>query len=359
MAKSNSVATRVRGIYRHKSGGYLARLRRNGVSLSRKFTNLATAEQWLTQTKIDLEKGDSVIIDGEVLSIDQLKARERKLADHTVGRLIDRFVATGECRLKPPHLRAIAEDLGHIEVQDLSRAACIEFLENHTTGLAAATYNRWRAGLHKLMSYAVEVDWRQSNPVTGISRKSERGNRRDHVFDRDEEILLQEACDTLDPQLGTIFAICMATGARVAEVTGLQWRHVNIKRGTMRLGEGTTKNGNARTLVVRGKAWERLREHSRVTPMDKSSLVFVNSLGKPFDATKAFRRAADSVGMKTVSLHTCRHTWATRLSRVEGMTLTQLRDAGGWKSLAMVNRYSHEMTDDLAEKLEKMLEMNT
>jgi len=44
------------------------------------------------------------------------------------------------------------------------------------------------------------------------------------------------------------------------------------------------------------------------------------------------------------------------LSRVPGMTMTQLRDAGGWKSLAMVARYSHEMTDDLASKLEQMLE---
>lgn len=71
-----------------------------------------------------------------------------------------------------------------------------------------------------------------------------------------------------------------------------------------------------------------------------------------------FRKAADTAGYPHVSLHVCRHTWATRLSRVEGMTLTQLRDAGGWKSLAMVNRYSHEMTDDLAAKLEKMLEAN-
>ena len=150
----------------------------------------------------------------------------------------------------------------------------------------------------------------------------------------------------------------MATGARVAEITGLQWRHADLKRGTIRLGDGTTKSGNARTLVVRGRAWDRLKEHARVKPIDKDNLVFANSLGNPFDATKAFRKAADSVGMTSVSLHICRHSWATRLSRVEGMTLTQLRDAGGWKSLAMVNRYSHEMTDDLAIKLEKMLEMN-
>jgi len=83
--------------------------------------------------------------------------------------------------------------------------------------------------------------------------------------------------------------------------------------------------------------------------------VFSSSSEGIFDATKEFKKAASNIG-ETATLHVCRHTWATRLSRVPGMTMTQRRDAGGWKSLAMVARYSHEMTDDLASKLEEMLE---
>ena len=121
------------------------------------------------------------------------------------------------------------------------------------------------------------------------------------------------------------------------------------------MGEGATKNSQPRTLVVRGRALDRLKQYSKIQPINKQELVFSSSTGGLFDATKEFKKAAASIG-ETATLHVCRHTWATRLSRVSGMTMTQLRDAGGWKSLAMVARYSHEMTDDLASKLEQMLE---
>ena len=94
-----------------------------------------------------------------------------------------------------------------------------------------------------------------------------------------------------------------------------------------------------------------------MVPISQGASVFLADSGSRYDATKQFRKAADKIGDKA-TLHDCRHTWATRLARVPGMTITQLRDAGGWKSLAMVARYSHEMTDDLAEKLEQMLEAN-
>jgi len=347
--------TRIRGVYKHQSGGYIARLRVKGISTSKTFTSLASAERWMNQAKGGLETGDVVVYEGALLSKEEAKARARANTNHTVTSLIERFRASGECRIKPAHLTAIGEGLGTEFVEDLSRATCLEFLEKHAQSAAPATFNRWRAGLHRLMSYAIEVDWRQDNPVTGIKRKSEKGNRRDRVLEVDEERALQAACDERSEALGLIFALCMATGARVGEITSLLWKHIDLKRGTIRLGEGTTKNSEPRTLVVRGRALDRLKQYAKVQPLNRQELVFSSSSEGIFDATKEFKKAASNIG-ETATLHVCRHTWATRLSRVPGMTMTQLRDAGGWKSLAMVARYSHEMTDDLASKLEEMLE---
>ena len=72
--------TRVRGVYKHKSGGYIARLRRKGVSISRTFASLTSAERWITQTRIGLDDGDLVIRDGEVLSKNEAQRQERILA---------------------------------------------------------------------------------------------------------------------------------------------------------------------------------------------------------------------------------------------------------------------------------------
>ena len=349
--------TRVRGVYKHKSGGYIARLRRKGVSISRTFASLTSAERWITQTRIGLDDGDLVIRDGEVLSKNEAQRQERTLLNRNLDSLIKRLVDSGECRVKENHLLAIQAELGSKFVEDLTRAECLEFLESHTRGKAPATFNRWRAALHRVMAFAIEVDWRQDNPVTGIKRRSEKGNRRDRLITPSEEKALQAACDAHDTQLGLIFALCMATGARVSEITDLTWRDVDLVRGTLRLGEGATKNYEPRTLVVRGRALDRLKEFTKVVPITRDAAVFVSDSGTRYDATKQFRKAADKIGDKA-TLHDCRHSWATRLARVPGMTITQLRDAGGWKSLAMVARYSHEMTDDLADKLELMLEIN-
>ena len=124
------------------------------------------------------------------------------------------------------------------------------------------------------MSYAIEVDWRQDNPATGIKRKSEKGNRRDRVLEIEEERALQAACDEHSEALGLIFSFCMATGARVGEITNLIWKHIDLKRGTIRLGEGATKNSQPRTLVVRGRALDRLKQYSKSPAHQQTGVGF-------------------------------------------------------------------------------------
>ena len=87
--------------------------------------------------------------------------------------------------------------------------------------------------------------------------------------------------------------------------------------------------------------------------------MFQSDSGSVYEVTKAFRGVADSLGLHDVILHSCRHTFATRMARVPGMTLVMLRDALGHKSLSMVQRYAHEMTDDLGSFIDKMQEMQS
>lgn len=207
------------------------------------------------------------------------------------------------------------------------------------------------------MNYANEVDWISGNVVTGIKAKRE-DNRRDHVIDADEEQALLAACEAHDPngRLPTIFATAMGTGARAGELQGLTWGALDLKAGKARLGWGTTKNRQARTLVIRGDALARLKDYAKVRPINKHELVFQPDEGKAvYEISAEFRKAADSIGKHGVVLHNARHTFATRLARVPGVTLVQLRDALGHRTLQMVARYAHEKTDDLEAALDRML----
>lgn len=363
MAKSISTMgkTRHAGIYRRPGGKYLARIRNRFGNISKAFTDLDGAYRWRRDAMSDLENGRAVVLEGEVVGIEEAERRQRQSQGRSLKDLIKRFKQTGECRVPQPHLDQYEDTLGDIPVDEITRADVQDLLDKHTIGRAPATFNRYRAGIHRLMNFARELDWVRDNVVTGIKRKRE-DNRRDRLIRGDEERALLAACEVHDPQgrLATMFLLAMATGARVGELQGLTWGSLDLKAGTARLGWGSTKNKQARTLIIRGKALARLQVYAKVQPLNKDELVFRNHIGNsPYDATKEFRLVADSIGLTDVVLHNCRHTFATRMARVPGMTLVMLRDALGHKSLAMVQRYAHEMTDDLGAAIDKMQEMQS
>ena len=83
--------TRVRGVYKHKSGGYIARLRRKGVSLSRTFASISSAERWITQTRIGLDDGELVIVSGEVVTKHEAARQERTQLNRSVVARLGRW----------------------------------------------------------------------------------------------------------------------------------------------------------------------------------------------------------------------------------------------------------------------------
>lgn len=356
MAKTTTMGkTRYAGIYRRPNGKYLARIRNRYGYLSKAFTDLDAANRWRRDTLSDLENGRAEIVDGAVLSAKEAERRRKSADGRTLADLMDRYQKTGECRIRAAYLNFWRDELGDKVVDEITRADVRDSLEK-VQG-APATHNRYRSGIHRLMAYAIELDLVSDNVVTGIKPKKE-NNRRDHIIDADEDKALLSACEAHDPKgrLPTIFALAMATGARAGELQGLTWGALNLKAGTARLGWGTTKNRQARTLIIRGQALERLKEYAKVQPINKDELVFLPDDGKSvYEISAEFRKAADSIGLNNVVLHHARHTFATRLARVPGITLVMLRDALGHKTLAMVQRYAHEMTTDLGAALDRML----
>jgi integrase len=355
MAKRTMGKTRYAGIYRRPNGHYLARVRNRFGNLSKAFTDLDAAYRWRRDTLSDLENGRAEVVDGETLTTEEAQRRRKSADGRALKDLIDRYQKTGECRIRAAYLNHWRDELGDKLVEEITRADALAGLDKIKG--SPATHNRYRSGIHRLMTYANEVDWISGNVVTGIKAKRE-DNRRDHVIDPDEEAALMKACEAHDPKgrLSTIFALAMATGARAGELQGLTWGALNLKAGTARLGWGTTKNRQPRTLIIRGHALDRLKEYAKIQPINKGELVFHSDSGETiYEISREFRKAADSIGKTNVVLHHARHTFATRLARVPGMTLVMLRDALGHRTLQMVSRYAHEMTDDLGAALDRML----
>lgn len=106
---------------------------------------------------------------------------------------------------------------------------------------------------------------------------------------------------------------------------------------------GRTKSRKLRPLPLSSRARAILDE----LPRRPDGLVF----GPLPDPRRALATAAKAAGLERAWLHLARHLFASRLAE-RGAGRHELRDAGGWSSTRMVDRYTHARMERLAELVE-------
>jgi site-specific recombinase XerD len=69
--------------------------------------------------------------------------------------------------------------------------------------------------------------------------------------------------------------------------------------------------------------------------------VFTKSDGRPYTSIRTrFKTMCRKSGLKDVTPHTLRHTFATRLIE-NGVDLRTVQELGGWSQIKMLERYGH------------------
>lgn len=139
--------------------------------------------------------------------------------------------------------------------------------------------------------------------------------------------------------LATFYVGC---GARATEALDLIWDDVSPAAQRAVLWE--TKGGYSRHVDLQPRVRAAL-------PQRSDGPVFLNTRGEPwhaYDAVNlALRRASKNAGVRHVSCHVLRHTWAT-WAYAATRDLTFLMQQGGWRSAELALRYVHAGTEDLA-----------
>ena len=154
---------------------------------------------------------------------------------------------------------------------------------------------------------------------------------------REEEVdaLVEHSPDWLKPHL--IFL--RNTGLRVSELMALTREDIDLenRRAIIR----DTKNGEDRIIPLNDAAMRVLAD------LPNEGTLFRNSDGKPFAYVKGepanflnrpIIAAAKRAGIRHVTPHMLRHTFATRLVEA-GANIVVVQALGGWKSLNMAARY--------------------
>ncbi|BCG94376.1 tyrosine-type recombinase/integrase [Mesorhizobium sp. 131-2-1] len=192
--------------------------------------------------------------------------------------------------------------------------------------------NRSLAVLSVMMGRAIELGWRKDNPCVGIKKNTETA-RDDWLDERDLPQFLKVLAD-VENECGDLIRYLTVSGWRVSEARLLTWDMVDLPKLVARLPD--TKSGASVRALSTDAATIIDRQKHRL------GFVFSGRKGSQPVSYKRLREVLHSVckaaGIDQITPHGLRHTAAT-WAAVSGAEAHELREAFGWRSLAMTNRY--------------------
>ena len=130
--------------------------------------------------------------------------------------------------------------------------------------------------------------------------------------------------------------VLLDTGARHTEMATLVWQRVDIKERTITLWRPKVKNESI--LYMTDRVYDILSRRSR---QRVGEFVFTNRSGEARGyVASTFRRAFGRAGLPDCSVHTLRHTHATRLIQ-NGLSLYEVKEILGHADIRTTMRYAH------------------
>lgn len=141
----------------------------------------------------------------------------------------------------------------------------------------------------------------------------------------------------LPPHAAQLARFAVATGLRQANVFRLKWARVDIDQAKLTVAPADAKAGRGIGIPLSRDAVRVLEEQSGRHP----EYVFTDHRDRaPVRSIKtAWLKAVARAGLDGFRFHDLRHTWAS-WHTLSGTPAIILKELGGWRSLAMVERYS-------------------
>lgn len=223
--------------------------------------------------------------------------------------------------------------LAAITPETIAKARAVRTAES-----SASTANRYMALLRMILRRAQrQWDWIDRVPTVPMVRAETLEPR---FLTRAQFARLKKE---LPPHLAALAEFSIETGLRMSNATCLTWSQVDLRRRMLIVPAARAKAGESIAVPLSVTAAAILRRQRG----KHAERVFVFRKRPLHDCNGAyFKKAAARAGVPWLRWHDLRHTWASwHVQR--GTPLHAIQELGGWKSLAMVQRYAHLSTEHL------------
>jgi integrase len=215
------------------------------------------------------------------------------------------------------------------------------------------SWNREAAVLRRILNVGCQQGWILKNPFHCgdplIIVSAER--RREKILTPAEEVRLLEACDSHPYRrpLRPLLIFLLDTGCRKSEALKLCWRSVCFDSRIITIEGMTTKTLKTRRVMMPERLYKELVALWKASPMDLNERVF----GIADNVRKSFASACEIAeikhgGIEGLTLHSLRHTAATRLVQ-GGMPLQLAGRILGHSQVNTTYRYLSANTQTLAQ----------
>lgn len=235
--------------------------------------------------------------------------------------------------------------LGGKQLVDISQRLIEEIIGLKYEETSGGTANRYIAVISAVLRSAVKWEWLIKTPY--IQRFQEKKKRVRWLRPADYLHLLTFLPEYLTPMV----QFSVATGLRQSNVKLLKWDQVDLVRKAAWIHPEDAKADEAISVPLNDDAVEVLTSLIGRDPI----YVFTRN-GKPVmdPNNRDWREALSKAGIENFRWHDLRHTWASWHVQ-NGTPLYVLKELGGWKTLAMVEKYAHLAPEHLAQYARNVL----
>lgn len=326
--------------FAQRPGGWLARVRRNGVSESKVFATKAQARAWATEKEAVAQTAPSTL--------------PRKTVAEAFERYAEEVSSTkrGE-RWERVRLVAILRELGGPDgnrlLTELTTPVLAEWRSNRLEEVSPGSVLRDMNLVNSVLNVArKEWKWLDANPLKDVTRPKQPEHRRRRVAaDELERISVclgyaeGELAESYGAQVAVAFHFAIETAMRQGEILSLTKDAVDFEKRTAFLPK--TKNGSARTVPLSSRAIALLRQ----LPGEEDGRFF-GVVSASCDAL--FRKGRTRAMIDDLHFHDSRREATSRLSKkVDVLTLARIT---GHKDLKMLMIYYEEDMASVAQRLD-------
>ena len=297
-------------------------------------------------------------------------ALDRWLAIHNSG--LKRTTALLYQGIAKNHLKP---HFGSKDMRTIDNEAVLSFVDSMTKkGRAPGTIKNALAFLRQVFNALIEEEKLKRNPLSNMGRLMRRVRSASdtevkirEAWTRSEAATLLEISWAHEPRFAPLLELMFATGVRRGEALGLKWEDVDfdnekilIRRSISTQGQSTPKSGKARRVVMTSRLADQLfdllalRQQGRISNgwAETPDWVFCSEIGTaPIARNVArvwerVRRRAVASGVRKLTLHSARHSWATWALQA-GKNIKWVADQLGHADPSTtLKHYAHAMPED-------------